>query len=504
MPDPGPRRRGSTVRRLPIVAAVAIALVVGGLIDRTGSAATPKPAAAIAAEPVAAPANALSSSWFCAGATDTAQGAAPGTVVIANHNPTTVNGQVKLIGSNGRSALAAFTVDPFSRRLVKEVVAGGAPWIGAMVQVDAGGVGVAQEIDSHLGVTATPCATTGSNQWYFTSGATRINQSVELALLNPYPTDAVVDLTFSTDQGIEQPGDFQGLDVPARGITVVDVNSHLRRRQAIATAVSARTGRVVAWETAVTTAPPNGAPIVGTPAAAAADADPAAPVAGMTVTLGTPSLGTQWTWPDGIVGDGVDEQYVIYNPGDTTAQVQLALQLAQGSAEPFQLTVGAEQVVTVDSGQQARIPASVAHSAELTSTNGVPVVAERTLIASSPSNRTGRGALLGGRSAAAVWLLAPGSPGPSQDEYITVYNPGRSQVTVAIDALSGGRQAPLPGLAALTVASGGRMAVRINDHATSFKGALVVSASAAVYVEQDLYGSGRSPGVSLSLGIPLP
>ena len=44
--------------------------------------------------------------------------------------------------------------------------------------------------------------------------------------------------------------------------------------------------------------------------------------------------------------------------------------------------------------------------------------------------------------------------------------------------------------------------MRINDHIRTFDGALVVSASAPVYVEQDLYGAGYTPGVSLSFGVP--
>ena len=80
-------------------------------------------------------------------------------------------------------------------------------------------------------------------------------QRETVSLLNPYPTDAVVDLSFTTDQGVEQPQGFQGLVVPPGGLLTVNLGDHLRRRQAIATTVTARSGRLVAWKTEVVTPP---------------------------------------------------------------------------------------------------------------------------------------------------------------------------------------------------------------------------------------------------------
>ena len=94
----------------------------------------------------------------------------------------------------------------------------------------------------------TPCATSGSARWYFTYGQTLVNAGEEISLLNPYPADSVVDLSFTTDQGVEFPVGFQGIVVPAGGLVSVNIGDHLRRRQQIATTVIARTGRVVAWE----------------------------------------------------------------------------------------------------------------------------------------------------------------------------------------------------------------------------------------------------------------
>jgi hypothetical protein len=49
-------------------------------------------------------------------------------------------------------------------------------------------------------------------------------------LFNPFPGDAIVDLSFATDQGPSTPPDFQGVVVPARGVKALDVGEHVRRR----------------------------------------------------------------------------------------------------------------------------------------------------------------------------------------------------------------------------------------------------------------------------------
>ena len=216
-----------------------------------------------------------------------------------------------------------------------------------------------------------------------------------------------MDLSFTTDQGVEQPQEFQGLVVAPGQLLTVNLGDHLRRRQAIATTVTARSGRLVAWKTEVVTPPTRQEAVLGTPAASAPFADPATPIAGVTVTLGLAAPALAWTWADGVAGNGVNERYVIYNPGADSAQLKLALLLEQGVAEPFDLSVGPEQVVTVVSSQEVRIPPGVGHAAVLQSLNGVPVVAERTVAAASPSSWSGLGALTGGQLAAPT--LAAGS-----------------------------------------------------------------------------------------------
>ncbi|MDQ2725058.1 MAG: DUF5719 family protein [Actinomycetota bacterium] len=491
------------VRRAPVIVVIAALLVIGGLVDRSGSSqGGTQTGAPLAQVPVAAPAGALSSSWFCAGATSPS-GPAPGSVVIANSAGRPVTATISLVGDQGPGATSTVTVGANSRSSVPENLPGSSHWEGAAVALSGGAAAVEQEVTGPLGTSSSPCATSGERTWYFATGRTAINASDEITLLNPYPTESVVDLSFTTDQGLEAPAEFQALVVPASGMIGIDLGTHLRRRIRIATVVTARTGRVVAWQTQVVTPVPSGTPVIG-PNGAPPDAiDPASPVAGVALTRGSSSAATSWTWPDGVAGNGIDEQYVIFNPSPGTAQVQLALKLDQGSATPFTLTVGPNEVSTVISDQEARVPAGVTHSAVVRSLNGVPVVAERTVAGASPSTHTGIGDLAGERLASKSWLFPAGSANAKSEEWLVLYNPGTGPVTAAVAGLAGGASTPISGLNAVVVAPKGRAAVRINDHAATLDAALTVQAPAPLFVERDLYGASKQNGYDMSTGVPL-
>lgn len=498
---PAPRRQRSA--RFPVIVGVAAVLAAGGLADRSGGHPGPPPVPASQPVPVAAPASALSSSWFCAGATGTSNGPAAGQLVIANAGAVSLSARVRLVPSSGAGRTESLVVAPRSSLTVDESLAAHPAWIGAVVDLDGGAAAVDQVVHGPLGQAATPCATAGSQQWYFASGQTLVNAADTMTLLNPYPTDAVVDMTFTTEQGVEAPGDFQGLVVPAGALLSVDLRSHLRRRQQIATTVRARTGRVVAWSTEVVSPPSSGEAVLGAPANPSnpTSADPAAPAAGVVVTLGAPSTGRMWTWPNGQAGNGLDERYVIYNPSTRTAKVSLSVVLDQGRAEPFSLTVGPRAVTTIVSDSEARIPPGAGHTASLRSTNGVGVVATRDLVAVPPSSLRGVADLPGARVAAASWLVPLAATGGR--DALALLAPGPNPLDVTVYGWSAGREVPLPGLSGLTLAANERTVISLTAKDGSYRGPVVVRATGPLYVESDLAANGTSPGISLSTGVPL-
>jgi hypothetical protein len=193
---------------------------------------------------------------------------------------------------------------------------------------------------------------------------------------------------------------------------------------------------------------------------------------------------------------------VIYNPGPQIADLKLSVNLDQGEAEPFTLSVGPYQVNAVVSSQEVRIPPGVGHAAVLQSSNGVPVVAERTIAATAPSAWSGLGELPGApRSAAADnWLLADPHSDKSHNGVVVLYNPGSAAARAVLAGLTGQSEVRLR---TVTVEAGRRAAVDLNTLGPVVEEPLIVEASAPVYVESDYYGKGVTAGISLSLGVPL-
>ncbi|MDP8991706.1 MAG: DUF5719 family protein, partial [Actinomycetota bacterium] len=307
-----------------------------------------------------------------------------------------------VVANSGHVRTVPVTVAPFS---VADVALGPlAPGTGAAAVVDLEGGQAAAELVVAGGPDGdvTPCASAGSERWLFADGSTARDASLSLSLFNPFPEDAIADMAFSTDEGRAVPADLQGVVVPARSLVVKEIGEKVRRRESIATTVAVRTGRLVAAQSQGRTAPGR---------------------AGASVALGSPSPGRLWYFPDGLTSDTVTERYSLFNPGAREAEVSVEVNLDQGAAEPFEVTVPAGDRVTLTLNTESRIPKGVGHSAVVRSSNDVPVVAWRSLEVSG-SSAAGRADVLGARRAARRWLFPAGGVDPAFDELVVVLNPG--------------------------------------------------------------------------------
>jgi len=476
----------SSPRRATVLVTIAVALVAAALADRI---ARPEPdgddTVALAAQmPTAAPASALSSTWFCAGGTGVPSGRADATVIVANPTRRDLTGTLTVTPAAGDAKSVPLTVPARSRVSTRlgDVVA--ADYVAATVDLDGGGAAVEHQATSPLGMSVAPCAASGSSRWHVADGSTARDDTMLLALYNPFPEDAIVDLSFSTDKGRAVPSDFQGLVVRGGGLGIVDVGLHVRRRDRVAATVETRSGRLVVDRIQLRAG--------GTPKS-------------ISLALAAPSPGERWWFADGLVADGVIERFSVYNPTAEEAAVSLDL-IADGDAgaiEPFDLTVPARQRIDLVANDEERVPKGVAHAASVTSLNGVPVVVERSISATSPASRSGIAEVLGARRMAARWVLAAGAATDTIDEWVSVLNPTTSAVRVSFTALAGGQPLPVESLQDVPVAPGRRETFRLTDHIKRDDLALLVEAvGGEVVVERALYAVG-SPGLSLTAGIPL-
>lgn len=479
-PVDGSNGERRSLPRLVVIGVLALLVGAAAVADRVDRPEARVVARAPADMPTAAPASSLSSTWYCPGGTAKSDGSANGTVVIANPSRTQVTAIVTVVPDTGQPASTSIQVGPRSRQAVRYVDVVQAAYAAALVEIDGGEAVVEHAVTGPLGEDAAPCASAPSANWYFADGSTAKDATLLLSLFNPFPEDAIADLSFATDQGRAVPAALQGVVVPARSVVVKSVGDFVRRRELVGTTVSVRDGRLAVAKTQLH----NGGGRKG-----------------MALVLGAPSPGEEWEFPEGYTADGITERFVIYNPTEQEAAVDLALTLDEGAAEPFELTVPPRGQVMVEANKESRIPKGVAHAATVRSANGVPVVAEQTIDAATPA-RAGFANLLGSRATARRWVLAAGSATETLDEWVTVRNPGTRKATLSLTALAQGQPLAIEGLQDVEIPAGRRAAFRIGDHLKRPDLAILVTADVPVVVQRSIYKVNGS-GMTATMGVPL-
>jgi hypothetical protein len=423
----------------------------------------------------------LATTWFCAAGTASDGGRANLTVVVANASDTEATGAITWMPRDGEPVTTEIEVPALGSASAAAVDALAADVVSAVVDVRGGEIGVEHVISGERGASVAPCASDASSTWYFANGTTERDSVQVLALFNPFPDDAVVDLAFDTDEGRDEPAALQGLPVPAGSTTLVNVHDHVRRRAITATSVVARTGRLVVDRIQ--------------------SFDGSAGRRGVALTLGAPTLAETWTFPEGFWTDGLIEEWHVYNPGDVDALASLELVPTQGEAvEPVDITVPARGQVTLVASALERIPAGVGHTSTIRSLDGTPIVAERSLDLRPPVEKRGWTSTLGSPLAATRWLLPFGEASDNTDEYVVIHNPTGNEVEVSVTELAGGQTLAMGD--DVTIAPGGRVAIRLGDHVQRSPLPLLVEATGEIVVERDIYRL-DAPGVSSVMGIPL-
>ncbi len=480
-----PHHEASPHRFVAIVAIVGL-LVLGGIADRAHRSAPPHANAARFTDigmPAAAPASALSSSWFCAFAGAPSGVTVQGVLAILNPGPHPVTGSVTYIPDVGRSRTVPISVGAHALLEVPEPANPGHN-TAALVDMDGGGVVVEQAITGSAGIAGAPCATAASPQWHFADGTTGKDDTLLIGLFNPFPDDAVVDFAFTSEQGREGPvGALQAVPVPARSLVVVDLTQHLRRRAHIATSITARIGRIVAAQLQAKL-PSGGGP------------------AGLSLEIGGGRPQTSWTFADGIAGPGAAEAFHVYNPGPNDARVEVRLVLDQGSVDPFTLDVPPFAVMTIDANHDGRIPANVGHAVVFRSLNGVAVIVDRSYDIAPAHGHTAVVESTPASQAATSWGFALGHASAAVNQWLIVFNPGAAPVRVNVILPDSGLLLPIAGIEGLTAAPGRRLVIHLNDYLLRAALPLVVQASGPVVAERSIAVI-DGPGAIATVGVPL-
>ena len=149
--------------------------------------------------------------------------------------------------------------------------------------------------------------------------------------------------------------------------------------------------------------------------------------------VGATSTSTSWYFAEGYTGEGFDEWVCVLNPGDDPASLTFNFQTQEeGLIVP-------DGIYTVPAHSRATFKANdllngESHSTSLKLASDVPVVAERPMYFNYQGTGswgwTGGHCVIGATYLARDYYFAEGYTGTGFEEWLTLQNPGSSEITV--------------------------------------------------------------------------
>jgi hypothetical protein len=473
-------RRGPTVHRLP--ALLGILAVVAGLVAVSQAGHPFHPSVHVVAAPVsgpaAPPADAVSSTWYCAEGTSIRGGRADETVIIANLNRRAITATVTVMPGSGRTpASRRVLVDALGQRRVAVSSIRATAQPGVIVEALTGAVVVEHELTRGSDSTVGPCARQASQSWYFAAGDTTAGMEDWLALFNPFADDAIVDLTFLTPQGVESPLAGQAIVVPRHSRVSVPLQQVIRDQGQLAVMVHARLGRLVA-EQSLYSDGSNGPP-------------------GLTTTVGATGPAPRWQVPTVDGGSGASATLEVANFSNTSTHVTVGVTLDNDASLPAQrLSVPSMTVSSVNLSQ--RVVAGTGYSVRVRGPAAVPVVVELVQTWAAPAAPPGLAATLGTTATASHWAFATGRTDDSGDAQLVVVNLSGRPLSVELLAFTPGDPNSPTSAPAQAVGAGKRAVFSLSADGVDPDQVLVVQANGSIVAGREVMGPSRS----LSVGIP--
>lgn len=371
--------------------------------------------------PVAASDDASLSTFYCASATGSGNRDIHRSVlVVSNTSEEARTGTVTAYPEDGDEVEVPIDLAAGSRWSLDPAEITDASRLGLLVEVDGGEVAASMVVSSDEGSDVAACSSSAGPDWYIPAASTTLDARAVLTLFNPFPDDAVVRVEFATGDEIRVPQGFEGVPVPARSVVALDVTDVVTVRTDFATAVEARSGKVIAE--------------------LLQKFDGSEGRDGLALTLGAPAPQEVWFFPAADTGDDLAQTFAIYNPTDTDAIVDLGIAVedpeTNGAVLPIEVEIPRRSTAVVRSSDEvwSRVPPGVPHSASVRSRNDVPVVAQQLL--SYTGDRPGLRSTLGSPLVAEEWIVPTGDIGAARTRLV-VLNPSATEavkVSVAIQS----------------------------------------------------------------------
>lgn len=475
-----------TVRRIPalVIALLALLGVALGARDTVPAGTATFSRAAVGWMPSAAGQVGLTESWFCPGVPASGP-EVQGAVVIVNRTDARRVGSVLVYNEAAEDRRLALAIDPWSSATVDLDATLPGAMVGALVEVDGGGVLVEQQSVQASGNSSAACANAVSDTWYLADGSTAENSIDQIVLSNPYDQTVSASLEFATGDGPRSPGSYSNLPIPARSTRVVDLGAPGAGAQGeaiLAVKVTATQGRLVVGRSQWFL----GGGRLGTQ-----------------VSLAAPSPRAQWWFANGRQGEGFVERYAIYNPTEDDAEVDVIVLGIEQSIFGDPIVVPAREVVTFDPATIEGFPAG-SYTIVFSTLAEESIVVERATT-QVLGESTGTSVLMGATVRpdgylGTTWYVAQ-SPAAATTAALAVHNADNSEGTVTVSVLGASGPVVVPGLDAVPIGAAQRIVLDLVDPIAVGK-PLIVESTTRVFVEQS-FPAGRGDLRVASWAIPL-
>jgi hypothetical protein len=320
---------------------------------------------------------------------------------------------VQVINPNGQSARTPTGFTYISESTASQTLTAADPEIESLSAVTeelAAGL-VAEELVVSDAAAAEPAvadttAAEGTFRRYLAEGVQTDSMRTQLAIANPHDTDARATLTFETTTGARTQ---VPVDVPARSRRTVDLSTVPELDGASFSTILESDQELALDRLIVFDAQGSGASLE-----AAVDQPAAA-----------------WYFAEGSTVDPQELFYLVQNPGDSEARVQVRYLLPGGAApvvRTYAVAPGSRATIWVDRENPALASTDVA--AEITSVDGTPIVVERSLYVRQDGSAAPRGGdSSAGVTAPATSWFVEGATGHSRTRLLLA-NPGSEAAAV--------------------------------------------------------------------------
>ena len=237
-PEPAPQTpRRRKVRRGPILVVVIAAVVAAVIVQQNVSSERQSTSASASAATVVGdrvsvpPIDVVSSAWYCAEGTSSPDGRADETVIVASLAVTPLVATVTVMpGGDATPVSKTLHLAPGEETRVHVADILATPEPGVLVETVGGRAAVSHQLEHGDDFAVEPCTRSAGTDWYFAVGTTVKGSQHDLALFNPFGDDAIVDVTFLTDTGAQEPDGLQALVVPRRSRITIPVEDSVLRQ----------------------------------------------------------------------------------------------------------------------------------------------------------------------------------------------------------------------------------------------------------------------------------